>query len=326
MRSARSAELGEGVQAAGAIVEDRQIAAVIEAGARRVVLGSAALDDLDETRRLIERYGERLVIGIEVDRDRIRARGRRTTDLPLAETLSAVHDAGAARIVITSVRRVSTMTGPDVGALALSVRLGLAVHRGRRDRLDRRPRRREGRRGRRRDRRPCGARGPARPGTRDRVRRMTRRPGPTARRRPLDSGPHGLPHRPGRRATARARTASARRFDVADARAGHASRSGLRRGAPRPRRRSRRDRRGQTSVAVRGSDRRSRPGSAGSRVRLRRRGGDLGAHRAGAFPRLARGSARGADGVRSAGAPQGLPDPPLRTDRVARRPGPTPSC
>ena len=119
-------ELGEGVQAAGAIVEDRQIAAVIEAGARRVVLGSAALNDLDETRRLIERYGERLVIGIEVDRDRIRARGRRTTDLPLAETLSAVHDAGAARIVITSVRRVSTMTGPDVGALAISVRLGLA--------------------------------------------------------------------------------------------------------------------------------------------------------------------------------------------------------
>jgi phosphoribosylformimino-5-aminoimidazole carboxamide ribotide isomerase/phosphoribosylanthranilate isomerase len=122
----RIADLCEGVQAAGAIVDDRQIAAVIGAGARRVVLGSAALDDLDETRRLIERYGERLVIGIEVDRDRIRARGRRTTDLPLAETLSAVHDAGAARIVITSVRRVSTMTGADVGTLALSVRLGLA--------------------------------------------------------------------------------------------------------------------------------------------------------------------------------------------------------
>ena len=119
-------ELGEAVQAAGAIVEDGQIAAVIEAGARRVVLGSAALNDLDKTRRLIERYGERLVIGIEVDRDRIRARGRRTTDLPLAETLSAVRDAGAALIAITSVRRVSTMTGPDVGALSIAVRLGVA--------------------------------------------------------------------------------------------------------------------------------------------------------------------------------------------------------
>jgi phosphoribosylformimino-5-aminoimidazole carboxamide ribotide isomerase/phosphoribosylanthranilate isomerase len=119
-------ELGGAVQAAGAIVEDGHVAAAIEAGARRVVLGSAALDDLEETRRLIERYGERLVIGIEVDRDHIRARGRRTTDLPLAETLSAVHDANAALIAITSVRRVSTMTGPDVEALSIAVRLGMA--------------------------------------------------------------------------------------------------------------------------------------------------------------------------------------------------------
>ena len=66
----------------------------------------------------------------------------------------------------------------------------------------------------------------------------------------------------------------------------------LRRGAPRPRRRARRDRRGQARVAVRGSDRRSRPRRAGSCLRGRRRGGDLGAHRAGALPRLARGPAR----------------------------------
>ncbi len=117
--------LGAGVQAAGAIVQEDQIAAALEAGAQRVVLGSGALDELDETGRLIERYGDRLVIGIEVDRDRIRARGRRTTDLPLRRTLSAVHAAGAARVVITSVRRVSTMTGPDVGALAIAVRIGL---------------------------------------------------------------------------------------------------------------------------------------------------------------------------------------------------------
>jgi len=119
-------ELGGAVQAAGAIVEDGRVAAAIEAGARRVVLGSAALDDLEETRRLIERYGDRLVIGMEVDGERIRARGRRTTDLPLAETLSAVHGAGVALIAITSVRRVSTMTGPDVEALSIAVRLGMA--------------------------------------------------------------------------------------------------------------------------------------------------------------------------------------------------------
>ena len=81
--------LGEGVQAAGAIVDDHQIDAALEAGAQRVVLGSAALNDLDATARLIERYGDRLVVGVEVDRDRIRARGRRTTDLPIGATRAA---------------------------------------------------------------------------------------------------------------------------------------------------------------------------------------------------------------------------------------------
>lgn len=119
------AALGARVQAAGAIVEEGQVAAALEAGGERVVLGSAALADLDETARLIERYAERLVIGIEVEDDRIRARGRRTTDLPLGETMSAVHAAGAALSVITTVRRVSTLTGPDVGAVELAVSVGL---------------------------------------------------------------------------------------------------------------------------------------------------------------------------------------------------------
>jgi phosphoribosyl isomerase A len=119
------ASLGAHVQAAGAIVEDREIAAALEAGSERVVLGSATLDDLAEAGRLIERYGERLVVGIEVDADRIRARGRRATDLPLHETLSAVHAAGAARCLITGVARVSSLTGPDVQALAVAVELGL---------------------------------------------------------------------------------------------------------------------------------------------------------------------------------------------------------
>lgn len=118
---------GARVQAAGAIVEDVEIAAALEAGAARVVLGSAALADLDGASRLIERYGERLAIGIEVDGDRIRARGRRTTDLPLSETLRAAAAAGARRFVVTSVPRVATMAGPDLGVLTSAVGLGLPV-------------------------------------------------------------------------------------------------------------------------------------------------------------------------------------------------------
>ena len=117
--------LGVSVQAAGAIVDERGIAAVLDAGSERVVMGSGALEDLAEASRMIERYGERLVVGIEVDGDRIRARGRRATDLPLRETLEAVHASGAVRCLITGVARVSTLNGPDADSLAIAVELGL---------------------------------------------------------------------------------------------------------------------------------------------------------------------------------------------------------
>lgn len=117
--------LGARVQSAGAVVDEREIDGMLDAGSDRVVMGSAALADLVEAARVIERYGERLVVGIEVEGERIRARGRRTTDLPLRETLAAVRAAGAARCLITGTERVSSLAGPDVHALTMAVERGL---------------------------------------------------------------------------------------------------------------------------------------------------------------------------------------------------------
>jgi phosphoribosylformimino-5-aminoimidazole carboxamide ribonucleotide (ProFAR) isomerase len=117
--------LGARVQAAGAVVEDREIAGMLDAGSERVVMGSAALEDLAEAGRMIERYGDRLVVGIEVESGRIRARGRRAADLPLRETLAAIHASGAASCLITGVARVSSLAGPEMHALAMAVELGL---------------------------------------------------------------------------------------------------------------------------------------------------------------------------------------------------------
>jgi phosphoribosylformimino-5-aminoimidazole carboxamide ribonucleotide (ProFAR) isomerase len=109
--------LGVSVQAAGAIVSDVEIEAALDAGAARVVLGSVALADMTSAAASIGRFGDWLAVGIEVDGERIRARGRRPTDLPLAATLGSAVAAGATRFVLTAVPRVSTLTGPDLEAL-----------------------------------------------------------------------------------------------------------------------------------------------------------------------------------------------------------------
>lgn len=121
------AELGVKVQAAGALVDRHEVEAALAAGATRAVLGSAALVDPNRAGELVEAFGDRLVVGIEVSGDRIRARGRRATDLPFEKTLEAVVAAGARRILVTAVERVGTLGGPDLRALTAALHSGCPV-------------------------------------------------------------------------------------------------------------------------------------------------------------------------------------------------------
>lgn len=121
------ADLGLRVQAAGGVMSAMDADGALSAGAERVVLGSGALLDLEAAAGLIGSLGERLVVGIEVEGGRIRARGRRETDLPVEETLDALTTAGAARFLVTSVPRVGSLGGPDLGAVRQAIGTGRPV-------------------------------------------------------------------------------------------------------------------------------------------------------------------------------------------------------
>ncbi len=120
-------ELGAPVQAAGGITTDQEIQAVLEAGAARAILGSGALGDLVVATRLVERYGDRLAVAIEVEDERIRARGRTRIDLPLEESMAAMIGAGVARLVVTAVSRIGSLRGPDLDVVARAVGSGCLV-------------------------------------------------------------------------------------------------------------------------------------------------------------------------------------------------------
>lgn len=121
------ADLGLRVQAAGGVTSVMDVDGALSAGAERVVLGSGALLDLEATTGLIEGLGDRLVIGIEVDGGRIRARGRRETDLPLEETLGALTTAGTVRFLVTSIPRVGSLGGPDLDPVRQAIGTGRPV-------------------------------------------------------------------------------------------------------------------------------------------------------------------------------------------------------
>jgi phosphoribosylformimino-5-aminoimidazole carboxamide ribonucleotide (ProFAR) isomerase len=116
------AALGLRVQASGGIATLPEAAQALAAGADRVVLGSGALLDEAVVRDVIGVLGSRLILGIEVDEGRIRPRGRREGDLPLAETLGWLVGSGASAFLVTAVERVGGMRGPDLAVVKRVVR------------------------------------------------------------------------------------------------------------------------------------------------------------------------------------------------------------
>jgi len=105
-------ELGPSVQGSGGLRTADDVQEMLDAGARRAVLGSGALGDEAHAQESIRRFAGRLVVGIEVDEGRIRSRGLHRVDLPISETLGWLVAAGAHAFLATDVRRVGTLDGP----------------------------------------------------------------------------------------------------------------------------------------------------------------------------------------------------------------------
>lgn len=119
---------GVRVQASGGFATADEIEDALEAGATRVVLGSAGLLDHDEAQVSIERHGESLVVGIEADGARIVPRGSAGTELSLWETLQWLAALPVARFLYTEVGRVGGLGGPDLdGVWALAKSAGRPV-------------------------------------------------------------------------------------------------------------------------------------------------------------------------------------------------------
>jgi phosphoribosylformimino-5-aminoimidazole carboxamide ribonucleotide (ProFAR) isomerase len=121
------AALPVSVQAAGGVRDGDEVRALFEAGASRVVLGSAALAEQHRVTAMLSAERERLLIGLEVDGERIRSRGRTSVDLPLMETLGWVVTAGVGSLLVTAVARVGERAGPDLELVRRVCRAGRPV-------------------------------------------------------------------------------------------------------------------------------------------------------------------------------------------------------
>ena len=110
--------LGVPVEASGGVRTEEQVDALLARGAKRVVLGSAALHDRDGAGALVRRFGDRLVVGIEADGSIVRPRGT-DLELPLRDLLGWLAGLEVRRYLFTEVGRAGGLEGPDLHAIGV---------------------------------------------------------------------------------------------------------------------------------------------------------------------------------------------------------------
>jgi phosphoribosylformimino-5-aminoimidazole carboxamide ribotide isomerase len=122
------AAVGEGIacEVAGGLRDEDAVAAALDAGAARAVIGTAALADPAFVARLVARFGaERVAIALDVREGVAVGRGwvRGAPGVPVREALTALSDSGARIFILTAIERDGLLTGPNLDLLGRMVAL-----------------------------------------------------------------------------------------------------------------------------------------------------------------------------------------------------------
>lgn len=105
------------IELSGGIRDSESLDRALEMGATRVNLGTAALENPDWTAEVIETYGDKIAVGLDVRGNRLAARGWTEEGGDLLETLERLEQASCPRYVVTDVTKDGTLRGPNLDLL-----------------------------------------------------------------------------------------------------------------------------------------------------------------------------------------------------------------
>jgi len=104
-------------EVSGGIRDDPSLAAALDTGCARVVIGTAALEDPDWVRGAIAAHGERIAVGLDVRGTRLAARGWTTDGGELDDALDRLDADGCRRYVVTDITKDGMLRGPNLDLL-----------------------------------------------------------------------------------------------------------------------------------------------------------------------------------------------------------------
>lgn len=113
--AAIASSVGVPIQTGGGVRDDESAEALLEAGVRRVVIGTAALESPDWAVSLAERHPGRVALGLDVRGREVAVRGWvEGSGQDIAEVAARFDGAGFAALIVTQILVDGVGTGPDL--------------------------------------------------------------------------------------------------------------------------------------------------------------------------------------------------------------------
>ncbi|MGA2013152.1 MAG: 1-(5-phosphoribosyl)-5-[(5-phosphoribosylamino)methylideneamino]imidazole-4-carboxamide isomerase [Solirubrobacteraceae bacterium] len=106
-------QVGGGLRSVGAVRD------ALAAGAARVILGTAAFEDVDFLDEVLAEHRDRVVVSVDARRGRLASAGWTTqTEIPAAAVIESLARRGVTRFVYSNIDRDGMMDGPDLDEVA----------------------------------------------------------------------------------------------------------------------------------------------------------------------------------------------------------------
>jgi len=103
------------LQVGGGLRSLDAVRAAVEAGATRVVLGTAAYRDVDLLDAAVAEFGDRVVVSVDARDGKVAAAGWvEQTDIPVRVVIERMGARGVRRFVYSSIERDGMLAGPDL--------------------------------------------------------------------------------------------------------------------------------------------------------------------------------------------------------------------
>ncbi len=109
---------GVPVQVGGGLRTIDAVQAALDTGVARVVLGTAALRDVDLLDEALDRYGRRIVVSVDARGGRLATAGwTEQTEIPAVAVIERLGARGVRRFVFSAIERDGMLSGPDLDAI-----------------------------------------------------------------------------------------------------------------------------------------------------------------------------------------------------------------